>query len=153
MQQYVANILDGVTAPDFDACAVYIAPPQAAAAASPCIFVWGFRDHETRRTFPRGKGFRTVEYSLYLWVKAFIEGGSPRESVAFPLLLDAIKQVLRVTPLGAAITDPDTEQVSTIQSIGEDMQTDFPGPRDVTPQGVRLYEASINAMVIEDKIG
>ena len=152
VQSFLKDTLQGVTAPDFEAATVYIAPPQADTLenASPVIFVWGYRDHEQRRTFPRRQAFRTTEYEMYLWIKALFQGGSPREDVAFPLLLDAIKQVLRDVTLGVQITDPDTEQVSNLQSVGEDFRTEYPGPRDVSPENMRLYEATISAQIVED---
>src|SRR5580700_9741401 len=101
IQSYVAGLLQGTAAPDFGPCQVYIAPPQADAINQPAIFIWGYRDHEERRTFPRGKAFKKNQYDLYLYLKAEFPAGNPRESFAFPLLIEAVKQVLRVSPIQA----------------------------------------------------
>lgn len=150
---YVKSLLDGVTAPDFGPAQVYIAPPQGDPMTQPVISIWGTSADESRRTFPRVQAFKKVDWKIYLYVKAQFEAGHPRESSAFPLLLDAIKKVLRVTPILATyIYDPDTLERSQLISIGEDMHTDFPGAQE-SSNGFRLYQASIVCSATEDLTG
>lgn len=108
----------------------------------PIIYVWGGILTEERVTIPRGRAQKRVTHTISLYVQ-YMSEPDPALVQQFPVLLDAIRAVLRSIQLPVPLTDPTTGETSTLQDIGERIQQTYSTPVAMSLQGVIQHNAGL----------
>lgn len=136
VQNAVAGMLDGLVAGSLPPAQAWVLPPPVTQPADyPQIYVWGGRLVEARATIPRGPGQKRINHRIDLYVHWTSDNSNdPNSVVAFPVLLDAIRHVMRSVPLPVELTDPVTGEVSNLTDFGENMVLDYSTPTATADQ-------------------
>lgn len=153
VQEYVRGILDGIATATIPPSQAWSLPPTFVQAAdNPQIFVWGGPFTEDRATLPRGRGQKRTEYRLSITVLWFGPAG-PDAAAAFPVLVDAIRAVLRSVPLSVAITDPVTAEATVLTDIGEAISGQIASPVAAEPQSTVLQFSASFTLLFHEWLG
>jgi hypothetical protein len=156
VQHYLRDAIDGlqIPLPGSTPLDCYITPPVLQDMDGPHAYVWGSRVSVGRQTMPRGAGFKRYPWRMSTWVvyetAATIAGQTnPTLDSEFPVIIDAVTNLLSGLPMVDIVTDPDTGQYSQIQSVGESWDFEYPTVR--LPQNMRMlwYGAYITGDVLE----
>lgn len=154
VQQYVANQINGLQIPTLaQPLEAFITPPAFEAINGPKAYVWGGRNRGRRQTMPRGiapaAGFKRLDWTVDIYLVYETMADEPLIDQEFPLIIDAVLTKLWSTTMPVIITDPTTNQVSQIQSVGEEWGLEYPPER--TPSTLRMlwYSARIAMDILE----
>jgi hypothetical protein len=154
VQQYVANQINGIQVPTIpQPIEAFITPPAMEAPNGPKAYIWGARNRGRRQTMPRGiapaAGFKRLDWTVDIYLIYETLADDPMIDQDFPLIIDAVLTKLWTTTMPVFITDPVTEQVSQIQSVGEEWNLEYPPER--TPSTLRTvwYSSRIAMDILE----
>jgi len=156
MQMYMKEILNGLSLPNqSQTLTAYVAPPVPGVLTGPTVYIWGAEWDDKRQSFPRignavmpspsnaVSGFRVINWSMYLYVYQQLLSNDPNADQSFPLVVDAIVNLLHTTPCPTYATDPTTGVQTEILAIGEHIHAQLAPVQDVGNQGFVLYDAMI----------
>jgi len=145
VQQLLKGVLDQLQLPgSAGVLTAYISPPNPGNGMDPAVYVWGSTAEDIRRSMPRGLGFRVIKHEIDLWLIWFGPADDQASDVAFPAIVDAVCQRLRVTPMPVLnAKDPLTGQNSNIEMIGERLRWDYSPVHSVEDQRWLVYTARI----------
>lgn len=145
VQMHLQSVLDGTSMPYGDApLNAYIAPPDPGNGMDPGLYIWGTTGDDSRRSFPRGQGFRVIKHEVDMWLVWFGPSDSPTANTEFPAMLDAVCQVLRTTPMPVLnVPDPVTGSISNIEMIAERLRWDYAPVHSLEDQRWWVYTARI----------
>lgn len=160
VQQYVANLLNGLELPlgATPALECYITPPMYEDLDRPKAYVWGGRARGKRQTAPRNtsgrlvdgaSGFKEIDWHIDIYVLYETTPDAPYVDQEFPTIVDAIFTKLWTTPLNVFIQDPVTNVVSEVVSIGEEWDYEMLPERAPNTMRMVLYSARISGVVTE----
>jgi hypothetical protein len=158
VQTHVQGLLNGLALPgqvDGDNNPVplvaYITPPTVEDIAGARAYVWGGTLRERRQTAPRGQGFKTLIWTVDVYVALAATSADPNLDQEFPLVLDAIMQAMRAAPMPIPLTDATTGVVSQLLAIGEDFDLEYVPERLLGQAAMDSlwYSARIGATVQE----
>lgn len=148
VQIYVAQQLDGLDAPgSVPAAQAWVLPPTLTQPGeNPQIYVWGSVLTEERATLPRATvagngGQKRISHTLTLYIQ-WITEQDPSNAQDFPLLLDAIRGVLRGLNLKTPVVDPTTGETTYITDLGETIQLSYATPTAVAGQRLLQFNAT-----------
>lgn len=154
VQQYVAGLVNGIQVATIEKpIEAFITPPTVEDIDGPKAYVWGARNRGRRQTMPRGiapaAGFKRLDWTVDIYLVYETTPDDPMVDQEFPLIIDAVLTKLWSTPMPVFITDPITQQVSQIQSVGEQWDLEYPPER--TPATLRMlwYSARIAMDILE----
>jgi hypothetical protein len=169
VQQYVQKTINGITIPGQTLPLVaYITPPvMDKVSGPPKAYVWGGQCAISRRTMPRGLGFKRLEWLIDIYLNYETNpnrqgpGAAPLDE-QFPLIVDAVMLALwtakmtihidqqgnEIPPAEAAALPPTA--TSQILSIGEVMSIDYPPERAPATLRMLWYSMLLRCRVEED---
>lgn len=128
---YIKGLLDGLAMPgQLPSMAAYITPPDPNVETDiPTAYVWPTDGDESRDgkagTVPRNSGpntpsgFKDLEHHIDVYVIWFGADDQPDIDNLFPGIVDAVMFAFRTSADPVKVTDPYTEQVSTLVDVGE----------------------------------
>lgn len=145
IQTHLQQVLNGLQLPLNDGIlTAYIAPPDPGNGMEPAVYIWGSTAEDIRRSAPRGPGFRVIKHEIDMWLIWFGPADDPAADVAFPGIIDAVCQKLRVTPMPVlSIKDPVTGQNSNIEMIAERLRWDYSPVHSLEDQRWLVYTARV----------
>lgn len=156
MQTHVATILQDLALPNqTQPLQVFIAPPVPGLLGQPQVYIWGAEWDDKRQTMPRvnnisgvspsgqRSGYHKITWNMYLYVMYMTTADNPNADQDFPLIIDAITNVLHTTPCPVDLTDPTTGAPSTLLLIGEHIHGQMAPVQDLNNQGMVLYDAQL----------
>jgi hypothetical protein len=161
-QTWVWSILNGMPIPGNNTpLEVFVTPPNPEEdQLDPHVYVWPSTGSESRQSLPRApvpnlgttqSGWKTMPHQLDIWVVWFQDDSDPTPDASFPVIVDAIMDVLRTCQDPVMLTDPVTGRYSQIYGTGERLTYDIATPRGVNAdQRILRYDARIAARVLED---
>lgn len=158
VQLHVKGLLDGLVLPgDLGTLTAYITPPSPDYVDQPVIYIWGSTQQERRRTAPRSQhgnlstgGFKQVTHRVDAWLLWFGQPDEPGVDNLFPLAIDAVNARIRNAPMPVlGLTDPITGAVSNIDSIGENIDTDYAPVHQLDDQTWYAYNARHTFEIVE----
>ncbi|MBT8160992.1 MULTISPECIES: hypothetical protein [Arthrobacter] len=157
-QLYVKGLLDGLTLPiaELGTLEAHVSYPNPLDQVTPLCFIWGAMGDEKRHTMPRAQpgnlstgGFKDTAYDIDLWIFHAELADDPNADSLFPVVIDAVRKVLRNTQLMAQLTDSVTGEKSTIKKIGENIKIDYMPARALEDQRMLQYECRMIVSVVE----
>lgn len=157
VQQYVKGLIDTAAIVIDDGIPIldcWIVPPTIQNMAGPHCYVWGGRVNPSRQTMPRGvmAGFKKYPWliDIYLVFETVANREqNPNLDNQFPILVDAVTNMLSATEMPKVITDPQTGQYSQIQHIGESWSLNYPVERTPRTMKMNWFSACITMDVLE----
>ena len=158
VQQYVKGLLNGLALPmsELGPLTAYIAPPSPGDESEPICYIWGAHASEKRQTMPRAQpgnlgsgGFKVTTYELQVWIYHAEPNDDPSADSLFPVVIDAVRKVLRNAAIQVALTDSVTGEQSTLLEIGEDIEIGYEPARALSDQRYMQYEALLVVPVKE----
>lgn len=119
-------------------------PPITQPVEFPQVYVWGGRLQERRATLPRTQGQKRRQHQVDLYVNWVADDTNENLPVElFPVLVEAIMQVLRSVQLPVTLTDEITGAVSNLTDIGESMNLAYEKPVALgNPAGSLLFSSA-----------
>lgn len=150
VQHHVQSVIDGLAVPGVtDSLSCYITPPVLEGLNGPRAYVWGGRTVERRQTAPRGAGFKTLTWTVDVYLAYESPSNTGGADDDFPTLVDGVMGALRGAPMPVQITDGRTGVVSQIVAIGEDMDLDYPPEHTAAALRILYWASRIGVTVIE----
>lgn len=158
VQTHLYSILNGLVLPgQQQTLQAYIAPPTPGDLDQPQVYIWGGQWSDKRQTAPRitsapsytQSGYRKLVWAVQLFVMYQTISDAPGVDQAFPLILDAITYALWTAQMPTSMSDPTTNYISQLLSIGESIDGQMAPVVAVTDDGIVLYDALITVQVIE----
>jgi hypothetical protein len=151
IQQHAKSITDGIVAPLYKKPLVaYITPPNPGKLPGPAAYVWVTSGRVSRRSMPRGHGFRKTEWTVSIWLMCPDTATNPNADSAFASLIDAVVHAWVTTPMPIPLVDPLTGETTQLLSIGEQFVIEQSPAHTLADQRLFLYEALIQFTVQED---
>jgi hypothetical protein len=149
LQAYTANLLNGLESAQLPPAQAWVLPPSMVQAGEfPQLFVWGGSLDEQRATLPRHQGQKRITHTLFVWV-IWISDNDIGNVQNFPLLLDAIRAVVRSVVLPVELTDATTGEVSQLTDFGERIQQEYATPAAMADQRFLNNAAQLKISVHE----
>jgi len=162
VQSFLLSLLDELPMPSgLPDAKAYVTPPDPRVNAKvPAIYIWPSDGDENRSeqlggTVPRNTGPGTpsgtkgMRHMFDIYVTWFAAGSGKSQDPLFPGIVDAVMYKLRFSqPNPVDITDPNTEQASTIYNVGEEM-TYRTGIASTTDERWKRYDALIGVAAWE----
>lgn len=160
---YVNNLINGLAWPisNLPPLQSQITPPDPQVDAQiPQAYVWPSRGTESRDPRRGGtinraafqgapSGLKVLDHRLDIWVVWFMQDDDPDADTLFPGMIDAIMEVLRVSPNPTSIQkDPWSGQESYLIDVGEDMEYEIV-LRDVADQRFNRYDCLLTLTINE----
>lgn len=152
VQLYVQGLLDGLQIPGSpDRLDAYITPPTIEDVDRPKAYIWGARTRGGRQTAPRlpKGGFRKLLWTVDVYLTYESTPDAPAIDQEFPIVVDAVLNVLWKTTMPIFIRDPSTGQRSQILAIGESWDLEYPPERVPATLRMLYYSARISGTVEE----
>jgi hypothetical protein len=161
-QTWVYSILNGMPIPgNATPLEVFVTPPNPEEdQLDPHVYVWPSTGSEGRQSLPRApvpnlgttqSGWKTMTHQLDIWTVWFQDDSDPTPDASFPVIVDAILDVLRSCQDPVMLSDPVTGRYSQIYGTGERLSYDVAVPRGVNAdQRILRYDARIAARILED---
>lgn len=157
-QLYVKGLLDGLVLPiaELGALEAHVSYPNPLDQITPLCFIWGAIGLEDRHTMPRAQpgnlssgGFKDTAYDIDLWLFHAELSDDPNADSLFPVVIDAVRRVLRNTQMMVKLTDSVTGETSTIKKIGERIKLDYMPMKALEDQRMVQYECRLIVSVVE----
>jgi hypothetical protein len=169
VQQYVQKQINGITiAGQTEPLIAYITPPvMDKVGGPPKAYVWGGQAAISRRTMPRGPGFKRIEWMIDIYLNYETNPnrptvGSVNLDQQFPAIVDAVMWQLWTARMTVHIDDQGNvidqveaqalppQNTSQILAIGEEISIDYPPEK--TPATLRMlwYSILLRCRVEED---
>jgi hypothetical protein len=149
-QLYIHSMLDGLIIPGAaQPLQAYITPPNIEDLDGPRAYVWGGRLRGKRQAGPRGPGFKHLQWTIDVYLSYLTVPDGANIDQEFPLIVDAIMAATWATKMPLVITDPTTQVMSQIQSIGEDFDLEYPPERNPATLRMLYYTCRVGLDVFE----
>ena len=162
VQSFLLSLLDGLEMPyGIPAARAFITPPDPRVNAKiPAIYIWPSDGEESRAgdvggTIPRNTGWGTasgtkgIVHKTDVYLTWFSAGSGRTQDPVFPGMVDAVMLALRYSqPNPAYITDPNTQEVSTIYNVGEEMSYRT-GIESTADERYKRYDALVTVTIWE----
>ena len=150
VQQLAKSITTGITSPLYrQPLATYITPPNPGKLTGPAAYVWITQGNNRRQTAPRGYGFRSMDWTVNIWLMCPGNATDPNADSAFASMVDAIIEAWVTTPMPIAITDPVSGRTSQVVAIGERFSVQQSPVHALQDQRLLMYEALFEFTVEE----
>ena len=160
-QTWVYSILNGMPIPGNNTpLEVFVTPPNPEEdQLDPHVYLWPSTVSEARESLPRAgvpnlgttqSGWKQMWHSIDCWITFFDDDSDPTPDFSFPVIVDAVMDVLRTCQDPVMLTDPVTGRYSQVFATGERLTYDIAIPRGVNAdQRILRYDARIAARVGE----
>lgn len=156
-QTYIRSKLDKLSIPGpagVEPLNAFVIPPDPYLESAPAAYVWPSRGTEKRQALPRNVAgangaWKTIAQSMDVWLTWFGADTDPYADNAFPAIVDAVMNVLRTAPDPAQVTDPNTNAVTWLSGIGEDMDWHLGGVRSLEDQRWLRFDALVTVPFTE----
>lgn len=142
---------------------VVVTPPDPAAnQTGPYAYLWASKGPELRQSVPRPykgtprtgsteAGWKEMTHTIHVWVIWFQDQGDTQPDFAFPIIMDAVLDAVRVSPDPVYnVQDPETFRYSTLFKIGEAMTYEISPVRTVASQRLMRYDGMVTLTVCEE---
>lgn len=167
IQQHLQALLDGLTTPQLIQQGVapahaYVAPPAVVTdtMTSPEIYIWDGRARNVRQTAPRNvlgaanwtqpgvtlpalpissAGFRSVTWSISVWIMFVLESSDASGNLVYPLLVDAVMKQLSLDLMPVMLTDSQTGDLTQLTHVAEEIELEYPTPQETADERIFLY--------------
>jgi hypothetical protein len=162
---YVKQVLDGQSVPgNAGNLVALVSPPNPELQNDrPHAYIWTSRGSERRNSGPRSKppagmtpysaaapaGWKLQSHSVSIWLTWFDDNMDPEQDVSFPLVIDAVMNILRTTQMPMTIENPASAQASQLVDLGKNMDYEYAPLRSTASQRYNRYDAQITAPVEE----
>lgn len=160
VQLYLQGLLDTLPVPNGLQVQAYITPPNPETDyTNPHAYIWPAEGQETRSpgmggTLPRASspgafsGTKSIAHILDIFLVWFASNDDPDADTWFPGMVDAVMNMLRVTPTPAVVTDVYTNATSQLIDVGERMTYKI-AVSSVADEGFNRYDALITIHINE----
>lgn len=156
-QNHIKGLLQGLPIPGpngVEPLNAFITPPDPYNESAPAAYIWATRGNERRQAVPRNVagangGWKTVKQALDVYLVWFGEDTDPDADTAFPSVVDAVLNALRISPDPARVTDPDSGLEVQLVAIGEDLDWQLGNVRAVADERYLRYDALVHVPFTE----
>jgi hypothetical protein len=158
---YVKHLLDGQSVPgNAGNLMAFINPPNPELQAGPPhAYVWTARGSERRISGPRSAppaaltgytpalpaGWKMQTHNLSIWLTWFDDQTDPDQDTSFPLVVDAVMNILRTAQMPYTISNPASAQSSQLVDLGKNMDYEYAPLRGTASQRMNRFDAQITA--------
>lgn len=154
VQTKIASLLTGVASKGYaTGIDARVEQPVATFAkmGTPLVFVWGGAADETRIAIPRGQGWKQDLHTVSLWLFALDMANDPDRGWKFPVLIQTVrKTIATAAPMPVQITDPQTNETSTMLDLGEELKWEYDIDRTLADQRLVRHICRIDVSLREE---